>query len=335
MPRQARIDAPGALQHIVMRGIERRKIFEDDADRNAFFERLGGVLTESGTACYAWALLPNHVHLLLQTGTAPIATVMCRLLTGYAVTFNRRHRRHGHLFQNRYRSILCQQEPYLLELVRYIHLNPLRATLVPALQDLDRYPYAGHSTLMGKQEKAWQDTGVVLGRFARRTDAARRAYREFVAAGIPLGRRPELVGGGLIRSLGGWTAVKAQRTGEARLKGDERILGDSTFVLGVLEAAEEQLQRQDKLRNQGYDVEALGRKVAGLFGVTPEDIFRPTKRPPLVAARSVFCYWAVRELRVTTTALARRLGVTQPAISTAVRRGEDVARRQGLRLVDG
>jgi putative transposase len=335
MPRQARIDAPGALQHIVVRGIERRKIFDDDADRNAFVARLGRVLVESGTTCYAWSLLSNHVHLLLQTGKAPIATVMRRLLTGYAVTFNRRHRRHGHLFQNRYKSILCQQDPYLLELVRYIHLNPLRADLVGALEQLDRYPYAGHSALMGKQVNAWQDTGGVLGRFARQVGAARRAYRTFVAEGIPLGRKPELVGGGLIRSLGGWTAVKALRSGEARLKGDERILGDSDFVLAVLENSEEQIQRQDKLRRQGVDLEELGRKVAGLFGLTPEDIFRASKRPPLVAARSVFCYWAVRELRVTTATIARRLGVTQPAISTSVRRGEDVARRQGLRILDG
>ena len=151
MPRQARVDAPGALQHIIVRGIERRKIFEDDADRNAFVDRLGTVLADSRTPCYAWALMPNHAHLLLQTGQVPLATVMRRLLTGYAVTCNHRHRRHGHLFQNRYKSIRCQHDPYLLELVRYLHLNPLRGKLVRALGDLDRSPYAGHSALMGRQ----------------------------------------------------------------------------------------------------------------------------------------------------------------------------------------
>ena len=102
MPRKARIDAPGALHHIIVRGIERRKIFYDDSDRDNFLERLGGVLTETGTPCFAWTLIPNHAHLLLRTGVTPIATVMRRLLTGYAVSFNRRHRRHGQLFQNRY-----------------------------------------------------------------------------------------------------------------------------------------------------------------------------------------------------------------------------------------
>ena len=104
-----------------MRGIERRKIFLDDQDQYGFLERLGKIVEQTGTICYAWALIPNHVHLLLRTGKTLIATVMRRLLTGHAVSFNRRHGRYGHLFQNRYKSILCQEYPYLLELVRYIH----------------------------------------------------------------------------------------------------------------------------------------------------------------------------------------------------------------------
>ncbi len=106
MPRQARIDALGAVHHIIVRGIERRKIFLDDQDRDNFVNRLGDLVIETQTPCFAWALLPNHFHLLLQTGSVPIATLMRRLLTGYAIGFNRRHRRSGHLFQNRYKSIL-------------------------------------------------------------------------------------------------------------------------------------------------------------------------------------------------------------------------------------
>ena len=125
MPRQARIDAPGALHHIIARGIERRRIFRTRKDYLDFIDRLSSLLDSTGTRCYAWALIPNHFHLLLKTGSVPIATVMRRLLTGYAVSFNNRHCRHGHVFQNRYKSILCQEETYLKELVRYIHLNPL------------------------------------------------------------------------------------------------------------------------------------------------------------------------------------------------------------------
>jgi len=150
MPRKARIDAPGALHHIIVRGIERRRIFSDDQDRDNFVERLGNIVTQTQTFCFAWALIPNHAHILLRTGQTPLATVMRRLLTGYAVSYNRRHRRHGHLFQNRYKSILCQEDAYLLELVRYIHLNPLRAKIVRSLTDFDKYPYSGHTEVSYK-----------------------------------------------------------------------------------------------------------------------------------------------------------------------------------------
>ena len=110
MPRQARIDAPNALHHIIIRGIDRGVIFTDDSVREKFLERLSDLLTDSQTPCYAWALMSNHAHFLLRTGRLPIALIMQRLLTGYAVSFNKRHRRSGHLFQNRYKSILCEED---------------------------------------------------------------------------------------------------------------------------------------------------------------------------------------------------------------------------------
>ena len=152
MPRQPRLDAPGVLQHIMARGIERRKIFWDDKDRSSFLERFAVILEETQTQCYAWALIPNHFHLLLRTGPTPLSTVMRRLMTGYAVTFNIRHRRSGHLFQNRYKSVVCEEDPYLLELIRYIHLNPLRAKLVKDLKELDKYLWTGHSAILGRRK---------------------------------------------------------------------------------------------------------------------------------------------------------------------------------------
>jgi len=239
MPRKARIDAPGALHHIIVRGIERRRIFSDDQDRDNFIERLADIVTETKTVCFAWALIPNHVHILLRTGQTPLATVMRRLLTGYAVSYNRRHRRHGHLFQNRYKSILCQEDVYLLELVRYIHLNPLRAKLVKSLEESDRYPFSGHSALMGNLQRDFQDTSYVLRLFGKQVSAARQAYRAYVAGGIAQGRRPELVGGGLIRSVGGWSVVKAMRRVQDHIKSDERILGDGEFAQSILDEARE------------------------------------------------------------------------------------------------
>jgi putative transposase len=118
--------------------------------------------------------MDKRFHLLLKTGHCPIAGVMRRLLTGYAVTLNRRHKRSGHLFQNRYKSILCQEEPYLLELVRYIHLNPLRGGMVGSLEELDRFEFCGHAVLMGKRTNDWQDVDAVLSRFGSRVHIAHR-----------------------------------------------------------------------------------------------------------------------------------------------------------------
>jgi len=114
---------------------------------------LKNILTYSDTSCFAWALIPKHFHLLLRTGRIPISTVTKRLLTGHAVYFNRKHSRVEHLFQNRYKSILCQEDAYMLELVRYIHLSPLWAKIIPNLKFLDKYAYSGHAGIMGKKKK--------------------------------------------------------------------------------------------------------------------------------------------------------------------------------------
>ena len=152
MPRLARLDIAGLLQHVIVRGIERRDIFNDDQDRQFFVERFNLLLRETDVRCYAWAILPNHSHLLFMPNVKPLSHFMRRLLTGYAVYFNRRNKRAGHLFQNRYKSIVCEEEPYLLELVRYIHLNPLRGEIVASLDGLDLYPWSSHPVLLGNRQ---------------------------------------------------------------------------------------------------------------------------------------------------------------------------------------
>jgi len=332
MPRKARIDAPGALQHIIVRGIEKSPIFRDDRDREQFIERLGDILSDTDTPCYAWALMPNHFHLLLKTGMTPIATVMRRLLTGHAVYFNHRHRRNGHLFQNRYKSILCQQENYLLELVRYIHLNPLRAGRVEDLNTLNEYAYCGHSVLVGNRQRDWQQQESVLKYFGRNLSGARKAYLRFMEKGANQGRRPELTGGGLLRSLGGWQALKTLRQTSERVKGDERILGDTEFVDAVLQRENEEMERRYRLKAQGFGLDCVAEQVAKTLGLPLEEVWEKSRRPPVVRARSLLCYWAAKELGISATELAKRFQQTQPAVSIAVRRGEKLAKEKGYVL---
>lgn len=333
MPRQARIDAPGALHHVICRGIEKRRIFLDDSDRDDFLERVEKVFLESQTPCYAWALMPNHFHFLLRTGNAPIANIMRRTLSGYAGRFNRRHRRAGHLFQNRYKSILCQEDPYFLELIRYIHLNPLRAHQVATLDELDSYAYCGHSVLMGYHDYAWQNSDEALCRFGKTLPTARKAYRLFVEKGIPLGKRPELTGGGLIRSMGGWSAVKVFPRPKDHHKGDERILGDSDFVMSVLANQNEALERRHAYTAKGYHFNDVVARVAEIFSLATESIRSAGKQPRRAEARALVCYWAVRELGMTAVSVAKLLGITQSAVTQATYRGEKLAKDQGLKLI--
>jgi putative transposase len=334
MPRKSRIDAPGALHHIIARGIERSTIFRDKTDHNRFLDRLGTIIQETRTSCFAWALIPNHFHLLLKTGQAPVATVMRRLLSGYATYHNKRHRRSGHLFQNRYKSILCQEDAYLLELVRYIHLNPIRANLVKDMKALDKSTICGHSVILGNVKCEWQDVEWVLKLFDKRVGIARRKYRGFIQKGIAQGKREDLTGGGLIRSLGGWTAVKAMRKAKAFQKSDERILGNGDFVEHVLTEAQEDMEKRYALLAKGYDLDKLAVKVSELMGLKPSEIWAPGKERKRVKARSLYCYWAARELGISMSELSRRLKLSLSNISLSVKRGEELAEANGYKLID-
>ncbi len=326
MPRGPRLDASGVLHHVMVRGIERRRLFRDDSDRDNFVDRLAQFAQSGALTVYAWALLPNHVHLLVRTGSRPLARTMRSLLTGYAGAFNRRHHRAGHLFQNRYRSIVVEEDAYFLELVRYLHLNPLRAGVVRDLRALDRYPYAGHAALLGTVPRPWQATGGVLAQFARKSRRARMQYRAFVAEGIPLGRRPELQGGGLIRSLGGWQAVQALRRGREAYTGDERILGSSDFVEAMRQEAERQARREGKDLKRQISLPTLARRIGEALGVAPEMILGRGRVPAAGRARQVLAYVWVERLGRQASELARVLGQTRGNVSLAAKRGELAAR---------
>lgn len=319
MPRKARIDVPGALHHIIIRGIERNDIFKDSQDYSNFLNRLGTILTETTTACYAWALIPNHIHLLLRTGITPITTVMRRLLTGYAQQFNRRHDRHGYLFQNRYKSFLCETDPYLLELVRYIHLNPIRAGIIDTMEALDKYPKTGHAVIMGKIKHEWQDREYVLGLFGQQESLAKRAYRSFVKKGISLGYRPDLNGGGLIRSSGGWVPLKQMRQEGLRVASDERILGSSDFVVSVMKKAHEDYKKRLNARN--LDLDAMITFIAQYCKVDETLIKSTVKQRNISQARAITAHIAIDRLRITGAEIARKLNLTPSTVSKLAARG--------------
>ena len=322
MPRQARLDAPGPLHHVSLRGMERGRIVADREDRHAFVTRLGESATATGTTLYAWALLANHAHLLLRSGPRGLPQFMRRFLTGYALADNRRQNRVGHLFLNRVKSIVVEEDAYFRALVRYLHLNPLRAKLVPALPRLDRYPWCGHAGLLGRTTPAWQDRAHVLAWFGRTERGALRAYRAFLRDGLPHGRRPELVGGGLIRSLGGWAEVRAMRRRTERVRTDPRVLGTGAFVDRVLAAGPARQAPQVARAHQLAQAQRLIRGTCRQAGVGLAELQMGSRRRRIAAVRSELAVHLVTHLGLSLADAARQLGVSTSGIAKALARAE-------------
>jgi putative transposase len=314
MPRQARLDAPGTLHHVMARGIEGTNIFRTDKDRDDFLDRLAAQCEAEALRVYAWALIPNHFHLLVRTGNRPLFTSMRKILTGYVVRFNRRYKRQGHLFQNRYKSIVCEEDPYLLELTRYIHLNPLRAEMVRTLKQLERYPWSGHSAIMGTVKREWQDRGEILRYFGEGKRSIKR-YAAFVEEGISGGKREDLVGGGLLRSVGGWSEVVSLRRRGLGRASDERILGNGEFVERVIAETERQERETLRLRRKVPELSSLLKEVVRREGLDEEELKKVRRRREVSAAIKVFCQLAVQKYRHTGASVARFLGVTTSLVN--------------------
>ncbi|NTU54502.1 MAG: hypothetical protein HGA97_12580 [Chlorobiaceae bacterium] len=315
MPRGARLDAPGTLHHVMFRGIEQGLVVRDDTDRQAFLDRMGKLATASGTSIYAFALMSNHAHILLKSGSNGLSTFMRRLLSGYAQYFNRRHKRVGHLFQNRYKSIICEEEAYFDKLVAYIHLNPLKSGQVGSLDQLAIYPWSGHAVLMNNVSYEWMDREYVLQFFGRKEGSAKRAYLAYLEEEMGIDREEELSGGGLIRSNGGWSKVLSMRKRGERVMSDERILGGEEFVRGVLGEAEgrtdvviPQHERLDQF------VEAI-EKGCDVVGVSTAYLRTGSKRGVLPKLRRELARKGVEEFGISLAETARQLGVTTNAVS--------------------
>jgi putative transposase len=186
MARKTRAEVEGGLYHVITRGNDRRQIFHAPADYEKFLSLVAVQKTKLPFFLYAYCLMTNHVHLLIERQADTIGRIMHRLLTGYSQYYNRRYRRVGHLLQGRHKSILCQSDRYLAELVRYIHLNPVRAGMV---QRPEQYKYSGHRAYLGLEAAGIVDVDPILRHFGAKKAVAREAYRQFVDAGVGQGHQ--------------------------------------------------------------------------------------------------------------------------------------------------
>jgi hypothetical protein len=284
MPRHARLDAPGTLHHVIGRGIAEIKIFQTKKDREDFRKET-------------------------------LSSSMRRLLTGFVVNFNKRHKRYGHLFQNRYKSIVCEEDPYFLELTRYIHLNPLRAGIIKDITELDTHPWTGHGVIMGKCNHPWQDKDTILAYFGKTEREAQRRYRHFIEQGITLGTRPDLTGGGLIRSAGGRAEVASIRRRRELIPSDERILGSGTFVRSILAEAGKIFDDTLTWKTSLPDLPTLSKFIARKENIDLPSLLSGSRRRPVTQGRRILCQIAVKKLRYSGASVARYLGVTTSLVN--------------------
>jgi putative transposase len=278
------------------------------------------------TSVYAWSLMTNHVHILLKSGPYGLSQFMRRLLTGYAITYNLRHKRYGHLFQNRYKSIICDEDVYFQQLVRYIHLNPLRVDLVKNMTELDRYSWSGHSALMGYKKQEWQDIDYVLSWFGNTKASARKEYRRYVEDGIGEGKRDDLIGGGLIRTLGGWSQVLSHRKSNGEVVTDQRILGQGDFVERIIGEADKRIKSQVSVNERQINAEKKIHEVCKTEGINIEELKGGSRRAHISALRTRMAIGLVKDHGLTLAETARQLGVSTSAVSKIFLRKDKVNR---------
>ncbi|HWW70245.1 MAG TPA: transposase [Duganella sp.] len=281
MNRPLRIEFPGALYHITSRGDRKVDIYLDDTDRAVWLQTLGDVCAQSNYVVHAFCQMTNHYHLLLETIDGNLSDGMRQLNGVYSQYFNRRHALVGHVFQGRYKAILVQKESYLLELARYIVLNPVRAKLV---SDAANWPWSSYTLTMGAASPpAWLDTSFTLKKFGDTAADAIAAYRQFVLDGIGLtsplfGIRNQLILGddSFIERFHTPNPV-AQISGISRSQRGAQVLS--------LQAYQDQYADRDEAIARAYATNAYSfQEIARHFKISPTTASRAVKnrstRPP-------------------------------------------------------
>ena len=303
MARRPRLFAPGVLYHVIVRGNQRQKTFTAESDYQAYIERLARYRKKYDYVLHAYCLMPNHVHLLVESSEQPLAKFMQGLQQSYSQYFNLRHRKTGHVFEGRYKAILCQKDQYLLQLIRYIHLNPVRAGMV---RSPERYRYSGdHVYLQGKATETI-DPATVLSMLG-----GKQAYRRFVQDGLSEGHKEE------------YYAVE-----------DQRFLGAEGF-------GERLLKKEPGLSGKKLtrrSIETVARELAKLLKIDVQALCSPDRGWAISKARTLAAYVLVRRLGYRLSDVAAYFGRDMATLATLLARlsdrvqANDTARREIERL---
>ncbi|MCK4671217.1 MAG: transposase [Candidatus Aegiribacteria sp.] len=323
MPRTNRLDWKNAVNHVIVRGIEKGSIFKDDRDRKRFISRLEKCIDQTGITVYAWALMPNHVHFLTRTGDIPLAKFMQKLLTGHANYFNHKYDRAGHLFQNRYRSILVQADRYLLKLIRYIHLNPLKAGIVTSLEELGRYPWTGHIGILFEGLYPWQASEEVLDLISGHRDEKITQYNKFIKEdeSIPILSDSELIEGSYLLGSKGLLSLEEVREQKKSSYIQHRILGDIDFARHIYARIKD--QQGSFLRKREHEHEIIDKLLEFIkeyWGVSHTTLTSKGRSRASSRAREFMSYALVNQLGMSLVDTGKILNLSAQGVLSAARR---------------
>ncbi len=321
MPRQARLDLPGTLHYVTVRGIEGLGIVSNHVDRNDWVARLGNLARQCDTAIFAWSLLNDHAHILLKSGPTGLSSFMRRFQSGYANAFNRRHSRRGYLFQDRYKSKVCEMKSYFLELVRHIHLNPLRSGLVRTLGELDYFSWSGHAVILGNYKNDWQNTMAVLHHIDGLAEDARKGYRDYIERGLAYGNRTKLFTAGSATSSNKGSGHQDMHPRKRSNKTDAQILGSPQFIKQIRGLAEAGSRDALSSPDRAKTVEAFIAEKCRQENISVTILQSGNRRRNVSSLRSYLAHVLVNEFGLPLTETGRRLGVSSSAIAQAIKRG--------------
>jgi REP element-mobilizing transposase RayT len=295
------------------RGIEGRDIFADDNDRERFLSFLALGLKRTGYVCYAWALMKNHYHLVLRSSEAHLSALMRPLNASYAQAYSKAHNRRGYLFQDRYKSLLTQDQGYVEQLICYVHTNPLRAGVCRSLAELSVYPWTGHAVLMGNRDAPFQDTWPVLQRFGRSIEDGRRGYAEHIVNAM---KKPDAY----------FAGFRKANNDRSQSEPGVYVIGDPEFVRNVLKKDRDKKLRIARHLLERTTIDELAARFACALKLGKIELLCRARGNSRSAARKVFAYLCHREYGFSIVEIAHYLGCTHSPVSLAVRQGEEIAK---------
>ncbi len=314
MPRKARITVPGAVHHVMVRGIEGSPVFRGDTDRKKLFGLIEKGIHTSGYLLYAWCFMPNHYHLVLRIGDYPLGAFMRSINGPYAQYFRKLQEKRGYLFQDRYKSLVTDDQNYVQEMIRYVHLNPIRGKICTTLRALAHYQWSGHSVLMGTRTWEAQNTKDVLNRFGNSLSTSRKGYEQFIADGLDE------------------TTDTIERVRRANSEIEDMhqtgcwVIGNRDFILKAINDGKSRKLRLARAAQQNIDLESLARTICGKLEVDTNELKRKGRNNNRSRARKIIAYLAYREYEIPVKHIARFLGTASCSVSNMLAEGEVLAR---------